>query len=323
MLEQMGIKVLKDTELDSLTYATMAKGLVDRTFQAGETVFTLNEVTEAALFLVRSGKAEITCADGTKTDAVSGGYFGEDMLVADVQTGRNGVNDPATISAGYTVTITEDCVCGVLTLYDLRRITNTLYIGKGAERPVRRNLNIKLEDMKRIKILGAGTFGQVWLVTLTPKAAAAAAAQAGPNSTTDFKKPYALKIQAKYELVQDGQAKAVVQEKHIMSQLNHPFIINLESAFQDDSFVYMLMGLVQGGELFSLLHGKKNHGLKSEVDARFYAAGIAEGLAYMHRRYVQNARVGGNVLFSKRVPVANHVYPCNHCRCAVQRVCLS
>jgi hypothetical protein len=285
MLEQMGIKTLKDTELNSQSFSTMAKFLKDRTFKAGEVIFVQGEITEAALFLVRSGNVEINSADGSRHEtAVSGGYFGDDMLLADVQSGRNSVNDPATISAAYTVKVIENTTCGVLTLADLRRITNTLYIGKGSERPARLELKIKLEDLKRHKILGAGTFGQVWLVTLTPKAAAAATAAAGPGSNTDYKKPYALKIQSKHELIQDGQAKAVVQEKSIMSQLNHPFIINLEAAFQDNDFVYMLMGLVQGGELFSLLHGKKHHGLRSESDSRFYAAGIAEGLAYMHRR---------------------------------------
>lgn len=45
------------------------------------------------------------------------------------------------------------------------------------------------------------------------------------------------------------------------------------------------MGLVQGGELQSVIHDykKHRHGL-AEADAKFFAAGIQEGLAFLHRR---------------------------------------
>ena len=45
----------------------------------------------------------------------------------------------------------------------------------------------------------------------------------------------------------------------------------------------MLMGLVQGGELYSVMHTSKRDKLP-ENEAIFYAAGIHEGLSYMHRR---------------------------------------
>jgi serine/threonine protein kinase len=47
--------------------------------------------------------------------------------------------------------------------------------------------------------------------------------------------------------------------------------------------VYMLMEMVQGGELYGIIHTRRRDGV-NEADAKFYAAGIAEGLAYMHRR---------------------------------------
>jgi protein kinase A len=45
----------------------------------------------------------------------------------------------------------------------------------------------------------------------------------------------------------------------------------------------MLMGLVQGGELYAIMHTVRRDGIP-ENKAKFYCSGIAEGLAYIHRR---------------------------------------
>ena len=115
-----------------------------------------------------------------------------------------------------------------------------------------------------------GTFGQVWLVSRTSK-------------STNKPTAYALKVQSKYELCQDGQAAAVVYEKNIMAKLQHPFLISLVGSYQDDHCVYMVMELVQGGELYSVMSAAPQRCLP-ESQARFYAAVIAEGLGFMHRR---------------------------------------
>ena len=47
----------------------------------------------------------------------------------------------------------------------------------------------------------------------------------------------------------------------------------------------MLLGLVQGGELFSLMHQAAYDGM-SEKDARFYSAGVLEGLSHIHRKNI-------------------------------------
>jgi protein kinase X len=72
------------------------------------------------------------------------------------------------------------------------------------------------------------------------------------SASNGGRKAYALKIQSKYELVRNSQARWIVgTEKNIMAQLHHPFIINLVTTYADTQRVYMLLELVQGGELFS------------------------------------------------------------------------
>lgn len=62
---------------------------------------------------------------------------------------------------------------------------------------------------------------------------------------------------------------------------SHPFILKLYQTFKDQSKLYMLLEFVQGGELFSVLHTPQNDGVP-DAQAKFYAAGVLLGLAYLH-----------------------------------------
>lgn len=245
---------------------------------------------EAALYLVREGKIKVAGKSRNEIDG-KGTYFGEDTLSLDVQyaakANRRGADSgltssseyvmtkPTTTKSPYTVTVLEDAVCGVLDLKTCRGIFDTTQLGHGKKPTdctasvVERNT--KLEDLKRHVMLGTGTFGQVWLVS--------------HKDETDKQAVFALKIQSKGELISAHQAKGVVQEMSIMKQLNHPLLLRLVKTFQDEGFVYMMLGLVQGGELFNRIHSPIFDGVP-ESTAKFYAAGIYEGLAYMHRRSI-------------------------------------
>ena len=89
---------------------------------------------------------------------------------------------------------------------------------------------------------------------------------------------------------------AVICEKNIMAKLQHPFLIGLINSYHDDTFVYILLQLIQGGELYSYIHSK-THDYLPEDSARFYAACIGEGLGYMHKQgYVYRDLKPENVL---------------------------
>jgi len=96
---------------------------------------------------------------------------------------------------------------------------------------------------------------------------------------------YALKVQRKRQLLDQKQVDGALREMTIMSQLDHPFIIKMVGAYQDKATVMILLQLVQGGELFSLMKRSKR-GKLGEDAARFYAAGILEGLSHMHHQMI-------------------------------------
>jgi len=270
--KQAGIKVFQQTQLDGPTLGSLSSFISDRKYKKGRKICKEGEVQEAALYLIRTGRVRIYKKDGTRDELIAGGgYFGDDQLMADVVRGRNGPYDPSTTSVEYTVEVVEDCVCGILTLAVCRKCLDTTNMGKPhasiLDSLVTRQ--IPITELKKHKILGAGTFGQVWLVSR--------------KTSLGDRRAYALKVQSKYELVEAGQARAVVYEKNIMAQLHSPFIIQLVTTYKDENFVYMLMSLVQGGELYAIMHTARRDGL-SESKAKFYTAGIAEGLGYMHRR---------------------------------------
>ena len=68
-------------------------------------------------------------------------------------------------------------------------------------------------------------------------------------------KYYAMKIQNKKELLLNFKEdmRQVDREKHAFSQFQHPFIVNMDYAFQTNSLVFMATGLALGGDLKSLL----------------------------------------------------------------------
>ena len=61
--------------------------------------------------------------------------------------------------------------------------------------------------------------------------------------------------------------------------------MNLVSTFQDERSLYMLIDLVQGGELFSVIHTDVDDGVDNNFGC-FYAACILESLAHLHHRHI-------------------------------------
>ena len=90
---------------------------------------------------------------------------------------------------------------------------------------------------------------------------------------------FALKIMKKSEVVRLKQVEHIKNEKEILSEGNHPFIVTLYCAFQDERNLYMLLEFIIGGELFTHL---RKAGKFANDHTRFYAAQIVMALQYLH-----------------------------------------
>lgn len=93
-----------------------------------------------------------------------------------------------------------------------------------------------LSDFEILRTLGTGSFGRVHLV------------QSKHNQRF-----YAVKVLKKQQVVKMKQVEHTNDERKMLQEVKHPFLITLWGTFQDSRNLYMVMDFVEGGELFSLL----------------------------------------------------------------------
>ncbi|KAL3923363.1 MAG: hypothetical protein SGILL_001696 [Bacillariaceae sp.] len=136
---------------------------------------------------------------------------------------------------------------------------------------------ILADDMERIKVLGEGQFGEVWLVAAKLPGMAAPAGKE--------KHEFALKIQA----VTEDDEPMIRQEIQVMQELSHPFVSSLYTTFEDEDTIDMLLGLIPGGEIWDVIHkeneetGEWLSGIP-ETHAQFYSMVVADTLSFMHQQ---------------------------------------
>merc|ERR1712032_436156 len=94
---------------------------------------------------------------------------------------------------------------------------------------------------------------------------------------------YALKCVNIKQAVCQHQQKALIIEKRILAELDHPFIIKFIRAYRGTKYVYFLMELVTGGELLDALDAL---GLLQKAQAQFYVGSIALALEFLHERRI-------------------------------------
>ncbi|KAK3379565.1 kinase-like domain-containing protein [Lasiosphaeria ovina] len=123
-----------------------------------------------------------------------------------------------------------------------------------------------LADFEILRTLGTGSFGRVHLV------------QSRHNSRF-----YAVKVLKKAQVVKMKQVEHTNDERRMLGEVKHPFLITLWGTFQDARNLYMVMDFVEGGELFSLL--RKSGRFPNPV-AKFYAAEVTLALEYLHSRNI-------------------------------------
>ena len=69
-------------------------------------------------------------------------------------------------------------------------------------------------------------------------------------------------------------------ERRILEKINHPFIVSLQYAFQDDHKLYLVTQFMQGGELFYHLRREKSF---KEDRAKFYSAELVLAIDHLHQ----------------------------------------
>ena len=125
-----------------------------------------------------------------------------------------------------------------------------------------RSEGFSLDSLDILKVIGTGTFARVCLCQ-------------GKVSH----KCYALKILTMADVIKLKQVEHVKNEKDILTEVKHPFIVPLLWSHKDTHCLYMLFPFISGGELFSYLRKMRKFPCET---ARFYSAEIVSALDYLH-----------------------------------------
>ena len=134
------------------------------------------------------------------------------------------------------------------------------------------NINIINEnDLNRnmfefITVIGKGGFGKVWKVQY--------------KKTKEY---FALKEMSKRKILDKKSEKSINSERKFLSLLNHPFIVNMHYAFQDNDNLYLVMDVLSGGDL---RYHCSRYRTFSEEQTRFFIACITYSLEYIHANNV-------------------------------------
>jgi len=122
------------------------------------------------------------------------------------------------------------------------------------------------DDFEILKLIGKGTFGQVFQVR-----------------KRDTKRIYAMKVLSKKVIVQKKEIQHTIGERNILvrtATTESPFIVGLKFSFQTAADLYLVTDYMSGGELFWHL---QKEGRFVEERAKFYIAELILALRHLHQ----------------------------------------
>eukprot|EP00039_Didymoeca_costata_P011430 m.160592 g.160592 ORF g.160592 m.160592 type:complete len:430 (+) comp15170_c0_seq2:141-1430(+) len=130
---------------------------------------------------------------------------------------------------------------------------------------------ITLDNLAVGRVIGEGSFGTV-----------AVCEPASESNKGHLESYMALKRQAKKDMVDDKkELEHLKNEKDLMFALKCEYLVHCIDYFQDKKYVYYLLELCNGGELWSIIRQQKKQRLQKKV-AAFWLAQCMLGLEYMH-----------------------------------------
>lgn len=271
MDKKLGV-LLSEDDLEKMTIS-----LEREQFESGETIIRQGNSGDH-FYIIAEGDVGVFRTDNSgKEDKLTtlhqGAYFGEKALL------KEDVRQASCIAESKVICLTlgrEDFI-------DMMGSIEELISGSSSDtkttKPIVSDLNkeksndvegfmldVSLSDFEVRSTLGCGAFGRVKLCRL-------------PKSDQYF----ALKCQSKVNIVESGLQEHVLNEMRVMRKINHPYIAKLYIALQDKAYIYFVLELLQGGELFTHL---RNRGKLSEQAARFYAATVVYAFSTLHAKKI-------------------------------------
>lgn len=110
--------------------------------------------------------------------------------------------------------------------------------------------------------IGKGGFGKVWKVIMKKS-----------------KEQFAMKEMLKARIISKRSVHSVMNERRLLAMIKHPYIVNMQYAFQCRENLYLIMDLMPGGDLRYHLGKQRRF---SESQTRFFIVCLICALEYLH-----------------------------------------
>jgi protein kinase A len=110
--------------------------------------------------------------------------------------------------------------------------------------------------------IGKGGFGKVWKVIMKKN-----------------KETFAMKEMLKARIISKRSVHSVMNERRLLAMIKHPFIVNMQYAFQCRENLYLVMDIMPGGDLRFHLGKQRKF---SEEQTKFFIACLFCALEYLH-----------------------------------------
>ena len=265
MDKKLGV-VMTEAELEK-----MVASLEREQYEPGDAIIRQNNKGDQ-FYIIADGEVNVVKTTDGKDEKLAvlkqGNYFGEKALL------KEDVRQASCIAETKVTCLSlgrEDFIDMMGTLEDM--MTGNREEEKPVPPPVsaaasvnKDSLDIAIGDLQVMSTLGCGAFGRVKLCRIPAK--------------DQF---YALKCQSKRAIIDSGLQEHVLNEMHIMKLIDHPYIAKLHASLQDDTYIYFVLELLLGGELFTHL---RHRGKLSEQSTRFYCATVVYAFLTLHSKKI-------------------------------------
>ncbi|CAE7237812.1 for [Symbiodinium natans] len=282
-------------EVDSLTpllrsermeLAAFAQDMV--TFEPNHRVLFQGKVRQKAVwYVISKGTAVLTQSDGQECRKIAelprGNTFGERSLLRAKVTGQciSEVNVDAGPEGMTCLTFDGELICDIFTnlstsdasmLPDVDTDVSEWEKIKTSRSRQKLECGCSLQSVKEVCRLGQGAFGTVFLVEDEPS-----------------QERYALKRVSKGHALRCGTCQSLCWERDLLNMLDSNFIIRLHKTMRDHQFVYFLLEVALGGDLYGLFSSHQDIFLVDQprgYTSAFYAGCVIAALEHLHERKI-------------------------------------
>ena len=251
------------THIDECKLGIICSNLEKEYFNIGDEIIKEGETSNGKLYFILCGKALIRKLSRKIKVLGINSVFGNSIFISNTRL--------------RTVECLDDLECYSIHIKILINALDSKSLELMKNKTILFDSDIKLDNLKYCKDLGAGNFGKVFLV----------------KNQLFY---YALKTIQKSK-ISSKHKKLLKREKKILTELDHPFIVKLVQAYHTSKHVFFLMENIDGCTLSDYYRFRGKRSLQNIELTTFYSANLILALNYLNNnQYVHRDLKPENII---------------------------